>query len=1057
MIVFAFRRARLVSAALLAGLVAALIAGLVSPRSAHAQSAVPTLTYVYLRNTDTIGVETITHTPTSVDGVLAMKGSPRIAWSQAHQNANPGILTMQVYTPGSAADAAPVQQLIIEMRGDSAVIVFVGPTPRTQVFPSKAGAVPLINASVLHAALLASYARRTNASTLNLFLTAGAQTMPATLSILGDTTRFQLATSETRILSAPDGMPSAILIPSKNIRVVRVTGNAKAPSTAAMRINYDAPAGAPYTAEHVRIATGRGYELAATLTTPNGVSNGVKKSPVLITISGSGPQERDSRISIVEGYAIFRQIADTLGRRGIAVLRFDDRGVGESTGRESAATATSADFADDVRSIVTWLRARADIDGARIALAGHSEGGMIAPMVASTDKTIKGIALLAGPAYTGKRVSMYQNRQVLDGQPSLSPKQRDSILATVPAKLDSAGKATPWLGYWLTHDPVVVARTVTQPVLILQGLTDTQVSPEQADTLAIAFRRSGNRHVTVRTFAATNHLFVPDASGQFSGYTSLKDPKVRPAVLGALADWAVQLLSAPASEPASSPNAPVSFVYLLNSGDTIGVETVTRGATGINGVLSLKGQPRVEWDQAQLTSAPGMLTMRVFAPDADAKAAPVQSGTVQMRGDSAYIDFIGGTQHVAQAMATKAGAYALVNTSVLHAALLAARAKILKLKTFDLFLTSGAQTLPGLITYAGDTTVFTLGNSEMRILLSADGLPSSIALPGQGARVMRASGTVAFSAHTAAPRVHSYDAPSGAPYTAEHVKIPSGRGYELAATLTKPKGVSKPGVVITISGSGPQERDSEIGAVPGFAIFREIADTLGHRGIAVLRFDDRGVGESGGAQPSGKVTSADYADDVRSVIAYLRTRSDIDGTRIALAGHSEGGMIAPMVASSDPSVKAIALFAGTAYNGRKILLFQNRQAIDAEPNLTKTQRDSTYARVVAQLDSVGNATPWIGYFLRYEPLTTARRVKQPVLILQGLTDRQVTPEQADSLAVAFRAGGNTAVTVRKFPATNHLFLADSSGAPNRYAELQDTRVRRDVLGALADWASRILK
>lgn len=529
MIFFAFRRAHFVGAAL--------IAGLVSPRHADAQSALPTLTYVYLHNTDTVGVETITHTPTSVDGVLAMKGSPRVAWSQAHQNAMPGILTMKVYTPGSAAEAAPIQQLTIEMRGDTAVIVFAGATPRTQTFPSKVGALPLINASVLHAALLASYARRTNASTLNLFLTAGAQTMPATISMLGDTTRFQLATSDTRILSAPDGMPSSVLIPSQNIRVVRVTGSANAPSTAAMRINYEAPAGAPYTAEHVRIPTGRGYELAATLTKPNGVS----KSPVLITISGSGPQERDSRISIVEGYAIFRQIADTLGRRGIAVLRFDDRGVGESTGRESAATATSADFADDVRSIVTWLRARADIDGARIALAGHSEGGMIAPMVASTDKTIKGIALLAGPAYTGKRVSLYQNRQILDGQPSLSPKQRDSILATVPAKLDSAGKATPWLGYWFAHDPVVVARTVTQPVLILQGLTDTQVSPEQADTLAVAFRRSGNHRVTVRTFAATNHLFIPDASGQFSGYSALKDPKVRPAVLGALADWAVQL------------------------------------------------------------------------------------------------------------------------------------------------------------------------------------------------------------------------------------------------------------------------------------------------------------------------------------------------------------------------------------------------------------------------------------------------------------------------------------------------------------------------------------
>jgi fermentation-respiration switch protein FrsA (DUF1100 family) len=112
----------------------------------------------------------------------------------------------------------------------------------------------------------------------------------------------------------------------------------------------------------------------------------------------------------------------------------------------------------------------------------------------------------------------------------------------VPTSLDSAGKAIPWLGFWLKHDPVAVARTVKQPVLILQGLTDTQVSPEQADTLAVAFRNGGNKDVTVRTFPATNHLFVPDSSGHFSGYTALKDPKVRPAMLGALADWAARVL-----------------------------------------------------------------------------------------------------------------------------------------------------------------------------------------------------------------------------------------------------------------------------------------------------------------------------------------------------------------------------------------------------------------------------------------------------------------------------------------------------------------------------------
>jgi dipeptidyl aminopeptidase/acylaminoacyl peptidase len=92
-----------------------------------------------------------------------------------------------------------------------------------------------------------------------------------------------------------------------------------------------------------------------------------------------------------------------------------------------------------------------------------------------------------------------------------------------------------------------------------------------------------------------------------------------------------------------------------------------------------------------------------------------------------------------------------------------------------------------------------------------------------------------------------------------------------------------------------------------------------------------------------------------------------------------------------------------------------------------------------------------------DPLVTARRVKQPVLILQGDTDMQVTPEQADTLAAAMRRAGNRAVTLRRFPATNHLFLADSSGAPTGYARLTATRVRREVLGTLADWVVRTLR
>jgi fermentation-respiration switch protein FrsA (DUF1100 family) len=193
------------------------------------------------------------------------------------------------------------------------------------------------------------------------------------------------------------------------------------------------------------------------------------------------------------------------------------------------------------------------------------------------------------------------------------------------------------------------------------------------------------------------------------------------------------------------------------------------------------------------------------------------------------------------------------------------------------------------------------------------------------------------------------------------------------------------------------------------------------------------------------------------VIAWLRTRADIDGSRIALAGHSEGGAIAPMVAASDPKVRAIALLAGPAYDGRRILMFQQKQGIEREPGLSAAQRDSLLKTIPSQVDLQARNSPWVAYFLTYDPLPTARRVKQPVLILQGETDRQVSPEQADTLAATFRASGNRNVTLRKLPATNHLFLDDPSGYASGYAALKNSHVRREMLGALADWLVTTLK
>ena len=135
-------------------------------------------------------------------------------------------------------------------------------------------------------------------------------------------------------------------------------------------------------------------------------------------------------------------------------------------------------------------------------------------------------------------------------------------------------------------------------------------------------------------------------------------------------------------------------------------------------------------------------------------------------------------------------------------------------------------------------------------------------------------------------------------------------GHTLAGTLTLPKGASrtKPvSAIVTVTGSGAQDRDENIG-LPGFRPFRQLADSLGRRGIAVLRMDDRGTGSSGGTFKGS--TSADFAEDVRAGLAYLRTRPEIRADRLGVLGHSEGALIAPMVAEKEPTLRAIVLLAG---------------------------------------------------------------------------------------------------------------------------------------------------
>ncbi|MFI5312107.1 MAG: alpha/beta hydrolase family protein, partial [Gemmatimonadales bacterium] len=198
-------------------------------------------------------------------------------------------------------------------------------------------------------------------------------------------------------------------------------------------------------------------------------------------------------------------------------------------------------------------------------------------------------------------------------------------------------------------------------------------------------------------------------------------------------------------------------------------------------------------------------------------------------------------------------------------------------------------------------------------------------------------------------------------------------------------------------------------------------------------------------------TSADYAEDIRAALAYLRTRREVDAGRLGVVGHSEGGLIGPMVAVAEPSLRAVVTLAGPAYNGLEIIRYQQRNAVDRDSTLKPSQRDSAYRAAASELDTMMAASPWLKFFVSYDPLATARRVKAPALILQGETDHQVTAVQAEKLGAAMRAGGNRDVTVRVFPQLNHLFIHDSDGSVTGYARLPTNKVDPAVLGAIADW------
>ncbi|WP_218933773.1 alpha/beta hydrolase family protein [Rubripirellula lacrimiformis] len=311
----------------------------------------------------------------------------------------------------------------------------------------------------------------------------------------------------------------------------------------------------------------------------------------------------------------------------------------------------------------------------------------------------------------------------------------------------------------------------------------------------------------------------------------------------------------------------------------------------------------------------------------------------------------------------------------------------------------------------------------------------------------------------------------------------------LAGTLTIPRGDGPFAAAILITGSGPQNRDEEL---LGHRPFLVIADHLTRQGIAVLRFDDRGVGASTGDFST--ATSEDFAEDVRSGMDFLKRDPKIDAAKIGLIGHSEGGLIAPMVAAGRDDLAFIVLLAGPGVDGARIIQTQqsamlqaagespeavtaNQQLIAAVLDLMKSDDDVTATAINAACKSVVEeiqdedlrkkldvplgamfSTPWMQYFIRYDPSTNLQRVQCPVLAVNGTKDMQVLADlNLDAIEGALTKGGNQNFKVVRLPNQNHLFQeTDGSGATGDYATIEQTFSPK-TLAVISEWIAQMTK
>ena len=336
--------------------------------------------------------------------------------------------------------------------------------------------------------------------------------------------------------------------------------------------------------------------------------------------------------------------------------------------------------------------------------------------------------------------------------------------------------------------------------------------------------------------------------------------------------------------------------------------------------------------------------------------------------------------------------------------------------------------------------------------------------------------------------------PTDFPYYQEEVTIKNGKdSVTLAGTLTLPKDRKAEKIVILITGSGPQNRNEEIKQF-NHRPFLVWSDWLTRHGIGVLRYDDRGIGASTGI--FSKATSADFADDVSAAIDFVASRDDLKGVKIGLMGHSEGGMIAPMVAARDKRVKFIVLLAGPGAPIDELMTKQIENSQEGMPEelakfnvqtskmiyaFLKQHKDEPSDKIEPELrkmlteqfkkypnsedkngvvDAMVNEQikidlgVWFRYFVPYIPAENLEKVKCPVLAVNGTLDKQVDAEQnLTAIEAALKKGRNKHYEIVRLPGLNHLMQKATTGNPDEYEKIEET-VDPLALNTVTDWINK---